>query len=296
MQRQLCMLMACSMTDHHYLDPSSMQVDNIAHLEHIPGLGTTTACMIRHGCFEIALLTHHFSSQGPFFKLVHVKLSHACTSQAHEQCSFRLPESCMHASPHTDVALAYGAGRTPQARFQASSKPAVETSVSQTDGHQHPSMQSQHSGSAAETVSMRNGDTHAQSHPQGTGHLQQSRSHQPQHRGQEQQDAVASGQFVGALFAVLQQPLLPSTCLQQVGWLLSQLLAHAQSGSSQLLLKHKPQLEQVRICFAQLADKSRKTKPMRSGTTLGKLMLIPSFPWVYANIRQVGHYQCAPFS
>lgn len=63
--------------------------------------------------------------------------------------------------------------------------------------------------------------------------------------GQSQEDAAASGQLVDALFAVLQQPLLPSTCLWQVGWLLSQLLAHAQSGIGQLAPHHQKQLKQV---------------------------------------------------
>lgn len=67
-----------------------------------------------------------------------------------------------------------------------------------------------------------------------------------QHSRQSQDDAAASGQLVDALFAVLQQPLLPSSCLWQVGWLLSQLLAHAQSDTSQLVPRHQKQLEQVR--------------------------------------------------
>ena len=73
-----------------------------------------------------------------------------------------------------------------------------------------------------------------------------------QHPGQSQEDAAASRQLVDALFAVLQQPLLPSSCLWQVGWLLSQLLAHAQSGTSQLVPHHQKQLEQVRAFASPL--------------------------------------------
>ena len=117
-------------------------------------------------------------------------------------------------------------------------------------------MQNQRNGFAAETVSTTNGNTQIQNQHQETGNLQRPHRQQLQHQGQEQEDAQASRQFVGALFAVLQQPRLPSTCLQQVGWLLSQLLANAQAASSQLLLANKMQFEQVRTCITDMADNS----------------------------------------
>ncbi|KAL0053901.1 hypothetical protein WJX82_000859 [Trebouxia sp. C0006] len=66
-----------------------------------------------------------------------------------------------------------------------------------------------------------------------------------QHEGQDEQHAEASGQCVDALFGSLLQPLLPSTCLWHIGWLLSHLLAHAQSASSQLSPHQQRVLDQA---------------------------------------------------
>ena len=57
---------------------------------------------------------------------------------------------------------------------------------------------------------------------------------QPQEAPNQQQHAPVLGHFSEALFQVLQQPQLPSTCLWHIAWLLAQLLAHDHPPSSQL--------------------------------------------------------------
>lgn len=57
---------------------------------------------------------------------------------------------------------------------------------------------------------------------------------QPHEALNQQQHAPALGHFGEALFQVLQQPQLPSSCLWHIAWLLAQLLAHDHPPSSQL--------------------------------------------------------------
>lgn len=136
-----------------------------------------------------------------------------------------------------------GAGKRQEGRGLAASQTAMGTSEPQTNGHQNPDLQNLRN-SSSESLTPSSKDA-AHNAPQQQDRSQQAQSQGTQQSGQGQQDAQASRQVVDALFAVLQQPLLPSTCLWQVGWLLSQLLAHAQSGASQLAPQHQKQLDQV---------------------------------------------------
>ena len=132
------------------------------------------------------------------------------------------------------------------------SQAAVETSEPHTNGHDNHASHPQPNRPNQEPTSSSNGATpNHHLHQEAVHHQQQSAQSKAgrdamQHSVQSREDAAASGQLVDALFAVLQQPLLPSTCLWQVGWLLSQLLAHAQADTSQLVPHHQKQLEQVK--------------------------------------------------
>ncbi|KAL3156763.1 hypothetical protein ABBQ38_001037 [Trebouxia sp. C0009 RCD-2024] len=134
-------------------------------------------------------------------------------------------------------------GKRQEGRGLAASQTAMGTSEPQTNGHQNPDLQNLRN-SSSESLTPSSKDA-AHNAPQQQDRSQQAQSQGTQQSGQGQQDAQASRQVVDALFAVLQQPLLPSTCLWQVGWLLSQLLAHAQSGASQLAPQHQKQLDQA---------------------------------------------------
>ena len=138
------------------------------------------------------------------------------------------------------------------------SQAAAETSEPHTNGHHNHALRPQPNRPNQEPTTSSNGATPHHHQPQEavhhSQHLAQSKAgREPmQHSGQSQEDAAAAGQLVDALFSVLQQPLLPSTCLWQVGWLLSQLLAHAQADTSQLVPHHQKQLEQVKPCLFPL--------------------------------------------
>ena len=135
---------------------------------------------------------------------------------------------------------------------------AAETPEPHTNGHHRHASQPQLNRHNQEVITSSNGATHKQQQHQEVVHHPQQPAQQlagpgrTQQSGQSQEDAAASRQLVDALFAVLQQPLLPSTCVWQIGWLLSQLLANAQSGTTQLLPHHQKQLEQVRRSFSPL--------------------------------------------
>ena len=141
--------------------------------------------------------------------------------------------------------------------FLTPSQPAAATSEPQTNGHQNHDLRHQHGRPAQEPTAPSNSGAHDRDQHQEAAQ-QQAQSQAgagtgvdrgvdlKQHSGQSQEDATASRQLVDALFAVLQQPLLASTCLWQVGWLLSQLLVHAQLTTSQLIPHHQNQLDQVR--------------------------------------------------
>ncbi|KAL3156762.1 hypothetical protein ABBQ38_001037 [Trebouxia sp. C0009 RCD-2024] len=143
-------------------------------------------------------------------------------------------------TPHSSSSTA---GKRQEGRGLAASQTAMGTSEPQTNGHQNPDLQNLRN-SSSESLTPSSKDA-AHNAPQQQDRSQQAQSQGTQQSGQGQQDAQASRQVVDALFAVLQQPLLPSTCLWQVGWLLSQLLAHAQSGASQLAPQHQKQLDQA---------------------------------------------------
>ena len=141
------------------------------------------------------------------------------------------------------------AGHLPQQTLQTSSNPAAGASDSRTNSQQRHDVQSQHNSSGHERTSTANGSMHSERQQQHTNQHQvmsqrPNAAAQP-HNGQSQTDSKASRQFVDALLAALQQPLLPSTCLWQLGWLLSQLVAHTPSPSSPDA-QHMKQLEQVR--------------------------------------------------
>ncbi len=135
-----------------------------------------------------------------------------------------------------------------QPSFPTPSNPSMNGSSPQHHQRSHSPNQRQHSPSAAHRS---NGfaqplqQQHQQDAPSTNGHDRVRREEQVE------QHAEAAGQCVDALFGVLQQPVLPSTCLWHVGWLLSQLLAHAQSESSQLAPHQQTLLDQVCLVCEQ---------------------------------------------
>ncbi|DBA96507.1 hypothetical protein WJX77_007106 [Trebouxia sp. C0004] len=145
--------------------------------------------------------------------------------------------SSQSSSPERDT-------RRPHRRFPVPSSPSRNGSSSPSP--QSPRHQQHPSDPPDPDTSYTNGFAQHKHHHQRTqGPLQQDGDDTRQHEGQVEQHAEASGQCVDALFGVLLQPLLPSTCLWHIGWLLSHLLAHAQSASSQLLPHQQRLLDQA---------------------------------------------------
>lgn len=197
----------------------------------------------------------------PWLHCLHGKPFQCCALTMHSRPGlapqaylFLLASSSVSSSSSWPQLLGCGAGRQPHPRrFQTPAQAAAEKPQPHTNGHHSHDSHPQPNKPNQEPTTSSNGATHSQHrHQQAVPHAQQQGQGQAgqgpmQPPGQSQEDAAASGQLVDALFAVLQQPLLPSTCLWQVGWLLSQLLAHAQAGIGQLVPHHQKQLEQVRV-------------------------------------------------
>jgi len=157
--------------------------------------------------------------------------------------------------------------RRPHRRFPVPSSPSRNGSSSRQDPlpNQDPMPQSprhqQHPSDPPDpdTTHTKGFAPHEDHHQQAQGPLQQEGDDSRQHEGQV--DAEASGQCVDALFGALLQPLLPSTCLWHIGWLLSHLLAHAQSASSQLSPHQQRVLDQVQHSAAKLHTDPACLKP-----------------------------------
>ncbi|DBB13964.1 TPA: hypothetical protein ACH3X3_000941 [Trebouxia sp. C0006] len=148
----------------------------------------------------------------------------------------------------------------PHRRFPVPSSPSKNGSSSNQDSLpnqdtllQSPRHQQHPSDPPNPDTIHTNGFTPHEHHRQkAQGPLQQNGDDTWQHEGQDEQHAEASGQCVDALFGSLLQPLLPSTCLWHIGWLLSHLLAHAQSASSQLSPHQQRVLDQVQHSAVKL--------------------------------------------
>ena len=150
--------------------------------------------------------------------------------------------------------------RRPHRRFPVPSSPSKNGSSSNQESLpnqdtllQSPRHQQHPSDPPNPDTTHTNGFTLHEHHRQkAQGPLQQNGDDTWQHEGQDEQHAEASGQCVDALFGSLLQPLLPSTCLWHIGWLLSHLLAHAQSASSQLSPHQQRVLDQVQHSAVKL--------------------------------------------
>lgn len=153
--------------------------------------------------------------------------------------------------------------REPHRKFPAPSSPSRNGSSSRQDPlPQFPHHQQHPSDPPDPGTPTTNGFApHEHHQQQAQGPLQQDGVDTQQHEGQVEQHAEASGQCVNALFGVLLQPLLPSTCLWHIGWLLSHLLAHAQSASSQLSPHQQRLLDQVQHSAVKLHRDSACMEP-----------------------------------
>ena len=181
---------------------------------------------------------------------------HSCESQ------LLRPAPCMPLTTchWSDNKLVCEEARRPRRRFPVPSSPSRNGSSSNQDPlpnqdalPQSPRHQQHPSDPPDPGTPTTNGFApHEHHHQQAQGPLQQDGDDTRQHEGQVEQHAEASGQCVDALFGVLLQPLLPSTCLWHSGWLLSHLLAHAQSASRQLSPHQQRLLDQVQHSVAKL--------------------------------------------
>jgi len=161
--------------------------------------------------------------------------------------------------------------RRPHRRFPVPSSPSRNGSSSRQDPSPQSPRHQQHPSDPPDpgTTTTNGFAPHEHHHQQAQGPLQQDCDDTRQHEGQVVQHAEASGQCVDALFGVLLQPLLPSTCLWHIGWLLSHLLAHAQSASSQLSPHQQRLLDQVQHSAVKLHIDPACSEPMLNISLIG---------------------------
>lgn len=162
-----------------------------------------------------------------------------------------------------------------QRRFTPAPDPTTNGSSPTHDQPSHSPRQQQQTSQSQTARS--NGST--EHHHSQQAHSQNGVQDQ-QDPGNAEEHAEASGQCIDALFRVLQQPLLPSTCLWHVGWLLSQLLPHSQSAPIQLAPHQQTLLNQVG-CWSHSSSITTGLDSMQITFTTVKLAWIVRVVWLH---------------